>query len=201
DVFSSQGPLFLPLVWLGDLLGLRLWNAPRVLAVASGLAIVWAVWWTASVVATRAGAGRAAAIAAVSGNLLCVTGPLHADGPAIAFATIAVGAALRLRRDPRLTWAAVTGLAVGAALSTKAVEAPVLAPVAVVLLAPILSERRLDPSAIGRAVLAGSAAIAVFLAVSVPFGLGVVWEQAVGYHTGFEVERDLGGNLAKITST
>jgi hypothetical protein len=36
DVFSSQGPLFLPLVWLGDIVGFRTIDAPRVLAVAAG---------------------------------------------------------------------------------------------------------------------------------------------------------------------
>ena len=44
EVFSSQGPLFLPLVWLFDLLGLRTLDAPRLLAVASGLALVLATW-------------------------------------------------------------------------------------------------------------------------------------------------------------
>ena len=38
DVFSSQGPLFLPLVWVADLLGLRTANAPRVLSLAAALA-------------------------------------------------------------------------------------------------------------------------------------------------------------------
>ena len=31
DVFSSQGPVFLPLVWLADLLGFRTLDAPRLL--------------------------------------------------------------------------------------------------------------------------------------------------------------------------
>ncbi|MDQ3946539.1 MAG: hypothetical protein M3357_15590, partial [Actinomycetota bacterium] len=40
DVFSSQGPLFLPLVWLADLAGLRTLDAPRLLAVAAGAVLV-----------------------------------------------------------------------------------------------------------------------------------------------------------------
>ena len=38
DVFSSQGPLFLPLVWVADLLGFRTANAPRLLSLAAALA-------------------------------------------------------------------------------------------------------------------------------------------------------------------
>src|SRR4051812_49851778 len=37
DVFSSQGPLHLPLLYLGDLLGLRTFNAPRVTPVIAGI--------------------------------------------------------------------------------------------------------------------------------------------------------------------
>ena len=38
DVFSSQGPLFLPLVWLADLLGGRTLDAPRLLEGRNSLA-------------------------------------------------------------------------------------------------------------------------------------------------------------------
>ena len=31
DIFSSQGPVFLPLLWLADLVGFRTMDAPRVL--------------------------------------------------------------------------------------------------------------------------------------------------------------------------
>ncbi|OWY59025.1 hypothetical protein B7486_76800, partial [cyanobacterium TDX16] len=44
DVFSSQGPLFLPLVFVADLLGLRTLDAPRLLTVASGVGLVLATW-------------------------------------------------------------------------------------------------------------------------------------------------------------
>ncbi len=44
DVFSAEGALFLPLVWLGDLVGLRTIDAPRVLAVASGILLTIAAY-------------------------------------------------------------------------------------------------------------------------------------------------------------
>src|SRR4029079_11331700 len=37
DIFSRQGPVFLPLVWVADLVGLRTMDAPRLLAVAAGV--------------------------------------------------------------------------------------------------------------------------------------------------------------------
>ncbi|HEX5588379.1 MAG TPA: hypothetical protein VFZ17_13785, partial [Acidimicrobiia bacterium] len=44
DVFSSQGPLFPPLVFAGDLLGLRSLDAPRVLLVAAGVLVTVATY-------------------------------------------------------------------------------------------------------------------------------------------------------------
>lgn len=39
QVFSAQGPLFYPAVWFADLLGFRTDHAPRIAAVAAGIAI------------------------------------------------------------------------------------------------------------------------------------------------------------------
>ena len=44
DVFSSQGPLFLPLVWIADTLGLHSLNGARLLGLASGLVLVLVVY-------------------------------------------------------------------------------------------------------------------------------------------------------------
>lgn len=204
DVFSSQGPLFLPLVWLGDLLGFRTMDSPRVIAVLSGLVAVAAVYWTAAQVTDRIGALVAGALAATSGGLAWVTVSLAADGPALAFATLAVGLAVRQRNRPT-TWGAVLlGLAVGATLSTKAMEAPVLAPVALVLLAPLVTELRARRSPV-RPLLAGILAAAsagfVFLAVSIPLGMTEVWDQSVRYRTDAAAERNIAGNAAKLFST
>jgi hypothetical protein len=206
DVFSSQGPLFLPLVWLGDVVGLRTLNSPRVVAIMSGVALVLAVYWAALAITDRAGALVAGALTATAGSVLWVTGPLAADGPALAFAVAAFGLALRQRDRPAAGRAVVLGAAVGAALSTKAIEAHVLVPVGLVLVAPILAglrgeDRRLDARAAGLAVLAGAAAVVVFVAASVPWGWADVWDQSVTYRTDAADARDPLGNLGKLLST
>ncbi len=38
DIFSSQGPVFLPLLWVADLVGLRTLDAPRLLQRGRGRA-------------------------------------------------------------------------------------------------------------------------------------------------------------------
>src|SRR5436853_2778978 len=85
EVFSSQGPLFLPLVWVADVAGLRTFDAPRLLAVASGLALVLATWSAARALRLSTGATvMAAALVATSGSVMWVTGPLTSDGPGLA---------------------------------------------------------------------------------------------------------------------
>lgn len=204
DVFSSQGPLFLPLVWLGDLIGFRTMDSPRVLAVVSGLVIVAAVYWTASQMTDRLGALVAGGLAATSGGIAWVTVSLAADGPALAFATLAVGLSVRQRNRPTTWGAALIGLAVGATLSTKAMEAPVLLPVALVLLAPFVADLRAHRSPVTslvRGVVAALSAGAVFLVVSIPLGMTEVWDQSVRYRTDAAAQRDILANARKLLST
>ena len=204
DVFSSQGPLFLPMVALGDLLGLRALDAPRVLAVVSGLVAVVATYWTAARLTDRVGALLAGGLLAVSGSFVWVTGPLAADGPALAFAAIAMGLALRQRDDPRTGRAVLLGAAVGAVLSTKSLAAPVLVPVGLVLLAPVISAARrhtIDRTGLLRGAVAAASAVVVFLAVAVPLGLAEVWDQSVVYRTDAAADRDIPATAAKLVST
>ena len=44
DIFSSQGPVFLPLLWVADLVGFRTMDAPRILSVAAGVLVTIAVY-------------------------------------------------------------------------------------------------------------------------------------------------------------
>src|SRR5581483_10371305 len=154
EVFSSQGPLFLPLVWLSDLVGLRTFDAPRLLAVAAGLALVAATWAAAGLVAT-------------SGTVLWVTGPLTSDGPGLALAAGAVAVALWYRRQPSLRLAVAAGALLGAALSVKSLLLGAAVPVGWAL----LPNRR----HLGAAV---AAAAGLGLVVALPWGLGNVWDQA-----------------------
>ena len=70
DVFSSQGPLFLPLVWVADLLGLRTANAPRLLSLAAALLLVGATYAAGRAITDRGGALIAAGLVSVTGTSL-----------------------------------------------------------------------------------------------------------------------------------
>lgn len=204
DVFSSQGPLFLPIVRLGDLIGFQTTNAPRTSAVIAGVVAVLAIYSAARRLTDRLGGQVAGGLLAVSGALAWVTSPIAADGPALAFAALAVAAAVRLRDEPSWWCSIGLGLAVGATLSTKSLEAPVLVPVAMVLLAPLfagLRQRRIESSAVARAAAAGAAAAFVYLAVTLWFGFSDVWDQSFRYRADASADRDMWGTFAKICST
>lgn len=192
DVFSSQGPLFLPLVWVTDATGFRTLDAPRILAVASGVVLVLAVYAAGRAVTSRARALFAAGLVSTAGSILWVTGPVNADGPSLALATIAVALALHYRLRPSLGLAVGIGIAMGAALSIKSIVLPVALPVGVVLVA---GRRPRDLAA------AVGAALVVGLAATLPWGANEVWDQSVAYHLEAAGSRTPGANLRKIAST
>ena len=102
DVFSSQGPLFLPLA-LGRATssGLRTANAPACSSMLAALLLVGATYAAGRAITDRAGALIAAGLVSVDrARSLWITGPIAADGAALAFATltIALRAALAGRR-------------------------------------------------------------------------------------------------------
>ena len=191
DVFSSQGPLFLPLVWLFDLLGLRTLDAPRLLAVASGVGLVAATWSAARALRlSPAASALGAGLVATSGGVLWVTGPLTSDGPGLALATGAVAAALWYRRAPGPGRAVLAGALLGAALSVKSLLLGAAVPVGWAL----LPNRRHLIAAVG-------AAGAVSLVAALPWGLGNVWDQAFRYHLEAAGPRTPIRNLRKVIST
>jgi hypothetical protein len=192
DVFSSQGPLFLPLVWTADLVGLRTANAPRLLGLAAGVVLVSATYLAGRVITDRFGALLAAGLVTTAASVLWVTGPVASDGAAIALATVTVMLALQWRDDVSVRRAVCLGLGVGATVSVKALLAPVVVPVALVL----LSTRRLRPIA-----AAAGTAVAAHLVLFLPFGPSDVWQQAYQYHLDVAGDRTPGANLAKILST
>jgi 4-amino-4-deoxy-L-arabinose transferase-like glycosyltransferase len=197
DVFSSQGPLFLPLVFVADLLGLRTLDAPRLLAIASGVGMVLATWAIGRRFADRRAAVIAALLVATSGSVLFVTGPLAADGPALALAAFAVAMALRWRAAPSTTGLLAVGALTGAALMVKALVIPVAVPVGLVLLlAPAPIRQRLV-----RLVAAVAAAVVVALVPSVLLGFADVWDQSITYHLEVAGERTPLANLGKVFST
>src|SRR5688572_24500769 len=76
DLFSAQGPLHLPLVYAGDLLGGRTMQSPRVASVAAGIVATLATYFAARHLGSRYSATVAAALVALTGTMLWVTGPI-----------------------------------------------------------------------------------------------------------------------------
>ncbi len=174
EVFSPQGPLHLPILYAGDLLGFRTLNAPRVAPVLAGIAVTLAVWAAGRRLgASRWGAGLAAGLAATTGTMLWTTGPITGDGIAVAFAAIAAWLALTYRDRPTIARAIATGFAMGAALTVKVLVLPVALPVAWWL----WSARRVRDL-----LVAVGASVVLGLAVTLPWGFGPVYDQSVKYH-------------------
>ncbi len=192
EVFSSQGPLFLPLVWLADLAGFRRHGAPRLLGIVAIVALTLAV----AAMGKRLRGLRCGLIAAVmvatSGSVLWVTGPLTSDGIATAFAAIAVAGALAYDARPSARRAFVTALALASALAVKSLLLPAVIPVAIVLI------RRRRPAHL--ALVLGTGFVLALL-TSLPFGIADVWDQSVTYHLDVADSRTPGANLRKVSST
>lgn len=192
DVFSSQGPLFLPLVAIADVLGLRTVNAPRMVSVLAAIVLVGATYLAGRGLTDRSGALLAAGLVSVTATIIWVTGPIASDGSAIALATLTVALTLRWRDRMTTRRAMWLGLGIGATISVKALLAPVIIPVALVLLAG----RRLVP------IVAGAATAIVFhLLLWVPWGPSKVWEQSYEYHLEVAGERTPLANLGKVLAT
>ena len=193
DIFSSQGPVFLPLVWVADLVGLRTMDAPRLLAVAAGVLLTVAVYSCARHLTTRGNALLAAGLVTTSGSILWVTVPVNADGPSLALSVLAVAFALRYRDDPRLRTAVWMGLAAGGAVSIKALSVPAVVIAGLIVL---LSHRRVRDAAVSAGV-----AIGVYVLAALPFGIGRVWEQSYTYHQDSRRANTYTGALSKIVET
>jgi hypothetical protein len=193
DVFASQGPLHLPLLYAGDVLGLHTTDAPRLTPLLAGVVTAIALWASARRLgATRTAAFVAGLLVATTGTMLWTTGQITGDGPAAALTALAVWSALAYRDDPRWWRAALTGALFGGALATKPIVVAVLVPLVVWLLA----RRRCAHVA-----AAALATVGVWLAAALPWGLGRVWRQSVQYHVGAGPSYSHIRQLAKLTTT
>ncbi|HEX5616285.1 MAG TPA: glycosyltransferase family 39 protein [Acidimicrobiia bacterium] len=191
EVFSSQGPLHLPLVYVGDLLGGRTHNSPRVMPLVAGVAAALLAYLIVRRVGTRTGALLAGGLLAVTGSMLWTSGPITSDAPTVAFALGALLAALHARDKPDTTRAILIGALVAAAMLCK-IAMGAIAAIPILLL--LRRERRLLAIAAATAVIAG-------IAVTAPFGFSDVWDQAVRYQLDSEREQSILENLSKIFTT
>ena len=185
DVFSSQGPVFLPVLWFFDLIGGRGGWAPRLAMIVAGATVTAAVWMIAGRHVDRLTAGGLAAVVATSYSGILASGPLQSDGVALAFGSAAVAVAARAAgAHTPLTAGILTALALG----TKSVHAvPAALSVGVLL--------RARGHRLGRA---AAAAVATGAAVTIPFGWGRVWDQSVGFQASVPRSIDPLANLAVV---
>jgi 4-amino-4-deoxy-L-arabinose transferase-like glycosyltransferase len=191
DVFSSQGPLHLPLVFLGDLLGGRTADAPRVMPLLAGVAAAVLAHLVVRRVGTRRGAWIAGGLVAGTGSMLWTSGPITSDAPTIAFALGALLAALVARDRPSTAVAVAVGLLGGAAILCKLA----MGLLAMIPTVAVLAGRRRT------LLVAGAAAVALGVALTLPFGPGDVWDQAVRYQLDSQREQSIAANAWKVVTT
>jgi hypothetical protein len=174
DLFSSQGPLHYPLLYVGDVLSLHARNGPRVVPVIAGMFIPVAVWATARRLGAEARiAFVAGLLVAITGTMLWATGPVTGDGPAVAFVMGAVWMAVAFRDRPAWWRAVLAGVLFGAGLATKFIVFPAVIPITWWC----WKRRRFTDL-----VLAGATTLAAWFAAAVPWGVGRVWDQSIAFH-------------------
>ena len=198
DIFSSQGPLFLPLVRLADLAGFETLNAPRSLAVIAGVVVTLAVYIIGTELLDRTRALLAGGLTATSGVLAWTTGPLTSDGTMAAFATSAIAVACTYRRRPSLAKAITIGLLAGGAVSVKHLLA---GPAVLVAWLLVVAARRRVGSGRGLdGAIVAAIAVSVFVFASVPWGTNVIHDN-FEYHLDKTGDRQPVANLDKIVTT
>ncbi len=195
DVYSPQGPAYLATVWIFDLLTGRFAWSPRTSSTIAGVAITVATWSLVRGLTNQRIAAASAIAIAGSGSLGWVTAPMAGDGIAIAWSVIAV--AIAARAQGRYSQAAIAGLAMGMAVSTKVL----VAPAALLILAVIVSADTARRSQIRQIATFTAATCAVVGAWFVAFDIALVWEQSVEYHAFTPRLTSMGANLSTVVTT
>src|SRR4051794_32288064 len=193
DIFSSQGPLFLPLLRVADLVGFETFDAPRILPVVAGAVATVAVYFAGLELMDRGRALLAAALTGSSGVLLWTTGPITSDGTAAAISITAVAVALAYRRRPATVTAVVIAVLAGCAFSVKNL---LVTPALIIVWLLVLSRKRILD-----ALLVPFGALAVLIALSAPWGFRDVYSNSIEYHLHKTGEGNRGGNLSKLVTT
>ena len=193
EVFSSQGPLFLPIAWLGDLFTFQRLDSPRTAAVLSGVALAVLAFLIAGRLSSRSGARLAGFLVALRGSVLWTTGPLTSDGIAAAITAAAGLAALAYIRAPSARRAILIGVLAGAALAVKSL---LVLPGLLAAGLWVLGRRRWRDIT-----LVPLVAGVVVVLLSLPWGLARVYDQYVRYHTDAIADRPFAANASKLTKT
>ncbi len=184
DFFASQGPLFIPLLHLGDLLGFGDPRGARTIMVLSGMAIAVATYFILTIFASKRSSFLIAALVATSGTTVFASGPVQSEGAGFAFAL--VGLAVTLHRQDR-TGGLITGLMMGSAVAIKSLH---IAPT-VLMVAIVLAYRR---DWIGFA-YTSLVALTLALATALFYGVERVFDQYVLFHLAKDNSANLLENL------
>ena len=193
EVFSSQGPLFLPIAWLGDLITFRQLDSPRTASVLAGVALTVLVFLIARRLTAPGAALLTGVLVALSGSVLWTSGPLTSDGIGAALTAATVLCALAYRSAPSVRRAVVVGVLAGAALAVKSL---LVIPGLIAAGLWIVSRRRFRDLAVIPVV-----GVLTVLAASAPWGLSRVYDQYVRYHTDAVAARPIGANATKLFRT
>ena len=179
DVWSPQGPAHLAVLWWFDLVGGRTSWSPRLGPVVAGVVVVLATHSFVLRLVGRVPAIASGVLVALTGSLAWVTGPITGDGPALAWAMVALAGTARLAEQPSTLTGLAVGVAAACALSTKVLVAPVLL-FAVAVVAPAL---RRDAAVRRSLAAAAGSGIVVSAVWWTAFGFSAAWEQSIRYHT------------------
>ncbi|MEX1093822.1 MAG: hypothetical protein WEF28_11790 [Acidimicrobiia bacterium] len=189
DFFASQGPLFIPLLHLGDLLGFGDPRGARTIMVISGMAIAVATYFILTTFASKRSSFLIAVLVATSGTTLYAAGPVQSEGAALAFALAAF--AVTLHREDR-SGALIAGVLVGSAVAIKNLH---VAPT-VLMVAIVLAYRR-DWLNLAYTSLV---ALTVALATALFYGVERVFDQYVMFHLTKDNSANLLDNLGHSLS-
>jgi 4-amino-4-deoxy-L-arabinose transferase-like glycosyltransferase len=177
EIAVSQGPLHLHAQLPFFLLFGQTVAAARAASVAYSLAALAGVWWIGRQLGGRRAGLAAAVLLAVSPTYLRFSRQALADLPALAPATLAVGAALAYRRTGRGRWLVGAGLLLGLGVLMK----PIVLPAGLAVAALVWRPDRPGWRALG--VVAGLVTAAA-LAVLLGLGPGPVSAQVLGFRAG-----------------
>lgn len=178
DIYASQGPLLLDVLYpLYRLFGGTL-GAARLSVSALSLAGLLGAWWSARLLHPLAGLGVAALLALSPGYLENSRLAL-AEVPSLAPCLWALGCALRWQRGGRSAWLCAAGLLATLGVLIKPMALGIAAPLAVA----VLMRPRRDVGAVGWALVASAALTAVVLLALDP---ARVLEVLGGYRLGAE---------------
>ena len=179
EIFSSQGPLFLPTLRLFDVLGGEAYWAPRVTMAVAAVALVAG---SVSLVIKRGSAATwiVGSVVALSGSVFLGTSAVEAEGLAFAFGIAAFGV---VTLGAKTSWRPLlAGLLLGVALSIKSLF---LVPVALSVAWIIWRKHGLADL-----LRAGIAGLLVVVASFFLWGVAEVWDQSVVLHFQVSAGRD-----------